>query len=78
MAAIAAADALAAVDLLSDSFDRIAREDHQEARMMACDVMSRAESDSSMALLRVMADLPPCPVRDAAVQAIATRTGVAV
>ncbi|GAA5507199.1 hypothetical protein [Novipirellula caenicola] len=71
--AIAAADALAAVDLLSDSFERISREDHQEARVLACQVMSRAESNSTMSLLKEMSALPPCPVSDAAIKAIRYR-----
>ncbi|TWU17584.1 hypothetical protein Pla52o_51400 [Novipirellula galeiformis] len=71
--AIAAADALAAVDLLSESFERISREDHQAARVLACQVMSRAESKNTLNLLKEMSGLPPCPVRDAAIKAIETR-----
>ncbi len=73
LAAIAAADALAAVDLLGDAFERIAREDHQQARVLACQVMSRASSETTLKLLNEMASLPPCPVSDAAVKAISFR-----
>ncbi len=77
--AIAMADALAVVDLLSDSFTHIAREDHSEARVRAAEVMSVANSEATMQLLREMTDLPECPVRDAALKAIQLRkesTGV--
>ncbi|TWU42832.1 hypothetical protein Poly41_11330 [Novipirellula artificiosorum] len=73
LSAIAAADALAAVDLLGDAFERISREDHQEARMLACEVMAHAESTRSLTLLKEMAALPPCPVRDAAIKALEHR-----
>ncbi|TWT82264.1 hypothetical protein CA13_37260 [Planctomycetes bacterium CA13] len=74
LAAIAAADALSAVDLLTDAFERISREDHQEARVRACEVMANAESLISLSLLQEMAALPPCPVRDAAVKALSKRS----
>ncbi|TWU37575.1 hypothetical protein Q31b_43630 [Novipirellula aureliae] len=73
LAAISAADALATVDLLGDAFERIAREDHQDARVLACQVMANAESRVSLQLLNEMANLPPCPVRDAAIEAIEKR-----
>lgn len=71
--AIAMADALAVVDLLSDSFAHIVREDHQEARMQAAEAMSQAEGEFTMQLLKELIDLPECPVRDAAIQAIDKR-----
>lgn len=73
LAAIATADALAAVDLLSDSFEHIAREDHQEARIRAANVMSHAESETTLRLLREMVELPESPVRDAACRALERR-----
>jgi hypothetical protein len=72
--AIAMADALAAVDLLSDSFERIAREDHQEARVRAAEAMSHASGEKTLHLLQEMTNLPECPVRDAAMVAIERRT----
>ena len=71
--AIAAADALAAVDQLSDSFERIARRDHQEARIRAAEAMARASGDATFHLLRELIQLPECPVRDAAVAAATRR-----
>jgi hypothetical protein len=76
--AIAMADALAVVDLLSDSFTHIARQDHQEARVRAAQAMSTASSETTMQLLQEMIDLPECPVRDAALKAIEQRQGMAV
>jgi hypothetical protein len=71
--AIAMADALGAVDLLGDAFTHIAREDHQEARIRAAEAMATASSDETMRLLEEMLELPPCPVRDAAIVAIDRR-----
>lgn len=71
--AIAMADALAMVDLLSDSFAHISREDHQEARMLAADVMSDACGDETLKLLQEMMELPESPVRDAAARALDRR-----
>jgi hypothetical protein len=76
--AIAMADALAAVDLLADSFTHIAREDHQEARIRAAQAMSTANSERTMQLLQEMTDLPECPVRDAALKAIEQRHSAAI
>ncbi len=73
LAAIATADAFAVVDLLSDSFKHISREDHQEARMRAAEAMSSATSDETLELLREMVELPESPVRDAAVAALEAR-----
>ncbi len=73
LAAIATADAFAAVDLLSDSFRHISREDHQQARIRAAKVMSHAESEATLALLREMVQLPESPVRDAALHALQIR-----
>jgi hypothetical protein len=73
LAAIATADAFAAVDLLSDSFRHISREDHQEARIRAAKVMSNAESEDTLTMLREMVQLPESPVRDAAVEALQKR-----
>ncbi len=72
--AIAMADALAIVDLLADSFTHISREDHQEARMKAAQVMADADSDETLKLLQDMVDMPESPVRDAAVVALDRRT----
>ncbi len=71
--AIAMADALAAVDLLSDAFEHIAREDHQEARMRAAEAMGDAQGDVTLELLKEMINLPECPVRDSALVAIKKR-----
>lgn len=71
--AIATADALCVVDLLSDSFTHISREDHQEARMRAADAMAGATGEQTFKLLQEMIDLPESPVRDAAVAAIGRR-----
>lgn len=71
--AIAMADALAIVDLLSDSFTRISRDDHQEARIRAAEVMSNATSPQTLDLLEEMIRLPESPVRDAAVVAVEKR-----
>ncbi len=76
LAAIAAADALALVDLLSDSFERISRQDHQEARIRAAEAMSEATGQQTLALLREMVDLPESPVRDAAIAALGRRQTV--
>lgn len=73
LSAIAAADALAIVDLLSDSFQHIVREDHQQARILAAEVMSDAEGETTLALLREMVELPESPVRDAAFAALSKR-----
>ncbi len=73
LAAIATADALAAVDLLSDAFQHISREDHQKARIQAADVMSHAGSEATLALLREMVNMPESAVRDAAVAALQRR-----
>lgn len=71
--AIATADALCIVDLLSDSFTHIAREDHQEARMRAAEVMANASGEQTLKLLQEMINLPESPVRDAALVAIEKR-----
>lgn len=71
--AIAMADALAVVDLLSDSFSHISRQDHQESRMRAADALANAKSATTMSLLKDMTKLPQCPVRDVAVQAFRRR-----
>ena len=76
LAAITAADALSAIDLLGESFERITREDHLQARVLACKVMAHASSEQTMGLLQEMANLPPCPVRDAAIHAIEERSVV--
>ncbi|TWU59022.1 hypothetical protein Poly51_18070 [Rubripirellula tenax] len=71
--AIAMADALAIVDLLSDSFTHISREDHQEARMKAAQVMADAEGDETLRLLEQMISMPASAVRDTAVAALERR-----
>tara|TARA_R110002049_G_scaffold285698_1_gene466703 strand:+ start:92086 stop:93627 length:1542 start_codon:yes stop_codon:yes gene_type:complete len=69
IAAIGAADALAAVDDLVDLFDHISHEDHQEARILAAHAMAKARSEKTLDLLREMTELPDCAARDAAVEA---------
>jgi hypothetical protein len=71
--AIAMADALGAVDELSDLFAHIAREDHMEARMRAAEAMAEASSDETLRLLEEMVQLPQGPVRDAAIVALQQR-----
>ena len=73
MEAIAMADALALVDLLSDSFTHISREDHQQARICAAEAMADASSETTMQLLEEMVSMPVSPVRDAAVIAMECR-----
>lgn len=74
IAAIAMADALAVVDLLSDSFEHIVQEDHLEARITAAEVMANARGDATWRILKKLADLPGCPVRDIALDAIQRRS----
>ncbi|MDB4477434.1 hypothetical protein OAF37_00225 [Rubripirellula sp.] len=74
LAAIAMADALAVVDLLSDSFEYIVQEDHLEARISAAEVMANAHGDATWSVLKKLADLPGCPVRDIALNAIQRRS----
>ncbi|MEM8671436.1 MAG: hypothetical protein AAGG48_28205 [Planctomycetota bacterium] len=74
--AIAMADALAAVDLLSDAFEHISTEDHQEARVRAAEVMGDANGEVTLGLLQRMTDLPDCPVKDAALSALNKREKV--
>ena len=52
MAAIAMADALSIVDLLSESFAHIAQEDHLEARISAAEAMANARGDATLFLER--------------------------
>ena len=73
MAAISAADALAAVDQLADSFEHLSQQDHQEARIRAAEVMSDATGQRTLELLREMVNLPESPVRDAAIEALQHR-----
>ena len=74
IAAIAMADALAVVDLLSESFEHIVQEDHLEARITAAEVMANAHGDATWDVLKKLADLPGCPVRDIALDAIQRRS----
>lgn len=74
IAAIAMADALAVVDLLSESFEHILQDDHLEARITAAEVMANAHGDATWQLLKKLADLPECPVRDIALNAIQRRS----
>lgn len=71
--AIAAADALAAVDRLADAFKPIARADHQEARRRAALVLADAEGEETLSILREMAELPDSTVRDTAVESLRRR-----
>jgi hypothetical protein len=74
LAAIAMADALSVVDLLSDSFAHIAQEDHLEARISAAQAMANARGDATWNVLKDLAELPGCPVRDIAIDAMQRRT----
>ncbi len=71
--AIAMTEALGCVDLLAESLAHIAREDHQDARIRAAEVMGAATDDATLQLLEEMTRLPECGVRDAAVVAIQKR-----
>ena len=71
--AIASADALSIVELLSESFVRIVREDHQEARTRAAQAMGNATDELTYSLLEELVTLPESQVRDAAVSALAVR-----
>jgi len=71
--AIEMADALAAVDTLAESLAHIVREDHQDARIRAAEVMSSAEDEVTLKLLEEMTTLPECGVRDAAIAALEKR-----
>jgi len=71
--AIAAADALGIVDQLAEAFAHVIREDHQEARVRAAEVLSEAESEETLQILRETVTLPESPVRDAAIRAVAFR-----
>lgn len=71
--AIAMADSLALVDLLSDSFLHISTEDHQQARICAAEAMGDASGKETMQLLESMVRMPVSPVRDAAELAIQRR-----
>jgi hypothetical protein len=71
--AIAAADAFNIVDKLSDSFSRIVRDDQQEARILAVEAMGNASGPATLRLLQDIANLPVCPVRDAAMTALERR-----
>lgn len=75
--AIAMADALAAVDSLSDSFERITQQDHQEARAQAAEVMGSATGKRTLELLQKMTELPDCPVKDVAIKSLQKRQKVA-
>jgi len=74
MAAIAMADAMAVVDLLSDSFEHIVQEDHLEARISAAQVMANAHGEATWDVLKKLSELPGCPVRDIALNAIQRRS----
>ena len=71
--AIAMADSLALVDLLSDSFSHISTQDHQQARIRAAEAMGEASGSETMQLLQSMVQLPVSPVRDAAELAMQQR-----
>lgn len=71
--AIATADALAAVEMLTDSFTRIVRDDHQAARVRAAEAMASARDKVTMGLLEEMVALPESQVHDAATEAIRIR-----
>ncbi len=71
--AIVMAESLACIDKLADSFAHIIREDHQDARVRAAEVMADATSKKTLALLQEMTELPDCAVRDAALAAIKKR-----
>jgi hypothetical protein len=71
--AIAMADSLALVDLLSESFSHISKDDHQQARICAAEAMGEATGNETMHLLESMVRMPISPVRDAAELALQRR-----
>ncbi len=71
--AITMAESLACVDRLSESMAHIVREDHQDARIRALEVMAEANAKSTLKLLEEMTRLPDCGVRDAAISALDKR-----
>lgn len=71
--AIAAADALAALDLLADAILPIARADHQEARRRIAMLLAKAEGEETLQILREMSEFPDSTVRDTALEALARR-----
>ena len=75
--AICAADALAVVDLLSDSFKHISKNDHRDARILAAHAMAGAHDEVTERLLEEMLELPDGEVRDAAVTALEHRDEIA-
>ncbi|QDV62885.1 hypothetical protein [Crateriforma conspicua] len=71
--ALLAVDAFAAIDLLSDSMKHIVRNDHQEARRVAAEVMADGTGEETLNLLIEMADLPESSARDAARRSLEKR-----
>jgi hypothetical protein len=71
--AIEMAETLGCVDQLSESLAHVVHEDHQDARILAAEVMGEASDDVTMRLLEEMISLPDCGVRDAAVAALEKR-----
>lgn len=71
--AIAMAQTLGCVDQLSESLAHVVREDHQDARILAAEVMGEATNEATMGLLEEMTRLPDCGVRDAALSALEKR-----
>ncbi len=71
--AISMAESLGCVDQLSESMAHIIREDHQDARIRAAEVMADATDESTLKLLEEMTRLPDCGVRDAAIVALEKR-----
>ncbi len=64
--AILATDAFSAIDLLADSLAHIVRNDHQEARRVAAQVLADGTGDESLKLLQEMSEFPESTVRDTA------------
>ncbi len=71
--AIAAADALAALDQLADALLPIARADHQEARRRIAVLLAEADGEETLNILREMSEFPDSTVRDTAIEALSRR-----
>lgn len=71
--AIAAADALAALDQLADSLLPIVRADHQEARRRIAMLLAEADGEETLNILREMSEFPDSTARDTALEALNRR-----
>ncbi|MEM9588017.1 MAG: hypothetical protein AAGA03_12120, partial [Planctomycetota bacterium] len=71
--AIAATNAMAVVDLMSDALSHIALQDHQEARMRAAEALRYARGESTLKTLQSLTAMPPSPIRDIAEESLRIR-----